>query len=284
MNAEPTFYLGAKPNFIYHTDKPLFVADPHLRNRKNLPRARGPIAIDSGGFTQLSTHGTWDNGPSPRQYAHQVRRYRDEMGIAWAAPQDWMCEDAVIHGGHCEGRHFPGTGLSVEEHLHRTVGNYIDLMSIDDTLPIIPVVQGRLPHHYELCCELYDRAGVDLAKQPVVGVGSVCRIQDTEAAVDIIECVAGIVGTGRIHGFGFKVEGLRRVAHFLGSADSHAWSRAGRYEKHGCDFRLPNSRGPHSSEANCLRYALAWREDVLTAIRTGVAAPWQAPLFSLEAA
>ncbi|MFI9194189.1 hypothetical protein ACIG0A_33425 [Streptomyces californicus] len=275
-----TFYMGAKPHLMAHTDVPLFVANPHLKDMRKLPRARGPWALDSGGFTQLSETGSWESGPTPREYVEQIRRYRDEIGnLAWAAPQDWMCEDAIIHGGQVGRQVFPGTHLSVKEHLHRTVGNYLDLKSLDDSLNIIPVVQGNRPAAYEYCITLYDRAGVDLTRQPVVGIGSVCRIQATDDAVEIIEHVVSIVGTDRLHGFGFKILGLERVGHLLGTADSHAWSLQGRNTPSpDCDFRLPRSRGPHKNEANCLRYALRWRERVLAAIEAGATAPRQLSL------
>ncbi|WP_416974643.1 hypothetical protein [Streptomyces sp. 4F14] len=271
----PLFFLGAKPHFLAHTDVPLFIAHPHLADRRTLPRARGPFAVDSGGFTQLSREGTWDTGPSPRAYVQHLRRYRDEIGnLLWAAPQDWMCEDAIIHGGQAGSQFFPGTGLSVEEHLHRTVGNYLDLRGLDPDLPIIPVVQGRRPSDYAHCVDLYEQAGINLLNEPLVGIGSVCRIQATEEAVEIVETVTGILGPARCHGFGFKITGLRKSARRLRSADSHAWSAQGRrIPARDCTFRLPRSYGPHQNEANCLRYALTWRRRVLSAIETGLRTP-----------
>ncbi|SES04111.1 DUF7221 family queuine tRNA-ribosyltransferase-like protein [Streptomyces qinglanensis] len=278
------FYLGAKPHFMAHTDVPLFVSDTTLRGIRRLPEARGPWALDSGGFTQLSEHGTWGSGPSPRQYVEQIRRYAEHIGrLEWAAPQDWMCEDVIINGGPMPGgKHAPGTRLSVAEHQRRTVANFCELRALNCPVRIIPVLQGDRPAAYEQCATLYERAGVDLTREPLVGVGSVCRIQDTPLAAEVIHTVAGIVGPGRAHGFGFKTEGLRRVAHLLGTADSMAWSAQGRHTPgDGCDFRLPRSRGPHKNEANCLRYALAWREGVLAAIEKGMTAPRQLSLLDL---
>ncbi|GAA4823934.1 DUF7221 family queuine tRNA-ribosyltransferase-like protein [Streptomyces ziwulingensis] len=257
------FLLGAPPAFMKYTDVPLFVSNRPLSKIKNLYRARGPVAVDSGGFSELDDHGSWDHGPTPRQYAGQVARYVDEVGIEWAAPQDWMCEPWIV----------AKTGLSVAEHQRRTVGNYLDLKSIDAGLPIIPVIQGWTVADYERCIALYDRAGVDLRTLPLVGIGSVCRRQGTEEAAQLIERIAG--HGIRLHGFGFKIDGLRRVAHCLPSSDSMAWALAGRREEQGCDFRFPRSRGPHKNEANCLRYALAWRERVLAAVEVGLARPEQ---------
>lgn len=272
---EPLFLMGGKPSFLWHTDVPLFIPNQHLMNRAGLPGGTGPAWFDSGGFTELQRHGRWTR--TPKQYVGDLRWYRDHFGdrYQWAAPQDWMCEDAIIHGGTFDKQHFAGTGLSVREHQHRTVGNYLDLMALDDTLRIIPVLQGRSPKDYQYCIDLYERAGINLLTQPTVGIGSVCRIQDTEEAAEIVEHVASILGPNRLHGFGFKIDGLRRVGHLLRSADSHSWSLDGR-SKPGCDFRLPRSTRGHKSEANCLRYALWWRENkALPAARYGATAPRQ---------
>ncbi|MFF4536588.1 hypothetical protein [Streptomyces aureus] len=258
------FLLGAPPAFMTHTSVPLFVSNRPLSKLKNLYRARGPVAVDSGGFSELDENGSWDEGPTPRQYAGQVTRYVDEVGIDWAAPQDWMCEPWIIQK----------TGLTVAEHQARTVGNYLDLMSINPELPIIPVIQGWTVADYERCIDLYDQAGIDLRRLPLVGIGSVCRRQGTEEAAQLVERIAGH-GIA-LHGFGFKIDGLRRAAHALPSSDSMAWSAAGRREPRGCDFRLPGSHGrSHKNEANCLRYALAWRDRVLAAVEAGVSRPEQ---------
>ncbi|MFE3797057.1 hypothetical protein KHQ06_23780 [Nocardia tengchongensis] len=85
------FYLGChQPHWLTRTADPLFISDTRLRDRKSLPRALGEWALDSGGFTQLQTHGNWDS-VTPRQYVDRVRRYHDEIGhMAWSAQQDWM--------------------------------------------------------------------------------------------------------------------------------------------------------------------------------------------------
>lgn len=257
------FLLGAPPAFMKYTDVPLFVSNRPLSKIKTLYRARGSVSVDSGGFSELDANGSWDQGPTPRQYVTQIRRYVDEIGIDWAAPQDWMCEPWIV----------AKTGLTVAEHQKRTVGNYLDLKAIDDTAPIIPVLQGWAIADYEHCIDLYDQAGIDLRKQPLVGIGSVCRRQGTDEAARLVERIAGY-GI-RLHGFGFKIDGLRRAAPHLPSSDSMAWSAAGRREKQGCDYRFPTSRGPHKNEANCLRYALKWRDDVLAAIQEGLSQPEQ---------
>jgi hypothetical protein len=107
--------------------------------------------------------------------------------------------------------------------------------------------------------EMYEAAGVDLRQEPVVGVGSVCRRQHTDEAERFLADLsrAGL----RLHGFGFKVHGLRKSRQHLASSDSLAWSFAARRRP-----PLPECVAAgegHKNCANCARYAMRWRERVL---------------------
>lgn len=82
---------------------------------KRLPVAATPWPVDSGGFTELQRYGTWTVDPA--DYVARLRRYRDEIGQLMWAPQDWMCEPAIIRGGTVGGQRFAGTGPLVTEHL-----------------------------------------------------------------------------------------------------------------------------------------------------------------------
>ena len=111
--ASPLFYVGTHhPGWLATAAMPLFISDRRLRTYKTLPRAATTWALDSGAFTELSRHGNWDHGPTPRQYAARIRRYTDQIGhLAWAAPQDWMCEPAIL----------ARTGLTITDHQQRTI-------------------------------------------------------------------------------------------------------------------------------------------------------------------
>lgn len=63
----------------------------------------------------------------------------------------------------------------------------------------------------------------------------------------------------RLHAFGYKKSGLDISWRHVVSADSMAWSKGGRFER---------TCGTHNSEANCLPYALRWREDLLGHLAT----------------
>src|SRR5438874_2025360 len=136
------FFLGTHhPGWLASAPVPLFVSDRRLRSYRRLPRATVVWALDSGGFTELFGYGSWEHGPTPAQYVARVKRYRDEIGmLAWAAPQDWMCEPWIV----------AKTGLSIVEHQRRTVANFVQLRDLAAAagLPdglIRPVVQGWQP-------------------------------------------------------------------------------------------------------------------------------------------
>jgi len=256
-----TFWLGThQPGWLGKAAVPLFVSDVRLRRYQHLPRAVAPWALDSGGFSELQYHGRWT--VPAEQYAERVRAYRDHVGqLAWAAPQDWMCEPAVIAGGTFGPLTFTGTGLSVAEHQHRTVANLLHLREIAPDLPFIPVLQGYRLTEYEHCAEMYAAAGIDLTCEPLVGLGSVCRRQATGEIHAIITALRAH-GITRLHGFGVKTQGLERYGHLLTSADSMAWSFDARREakpRPGCTR--------HRNCANCLPYALDWRARTLTRAR-----------------
>jgi hypothetical protein len=260
------FMLGtAKPHWLEDArflDVPLFVSRRTLSQVKKLPRAFGEWALDSGGFSELQMHGRWTI--SAKEYVAEVRRYRDEIGgLLFAAPGDWMCEPVVIHGGTHKGVTFAGTGLSVEEHQRRTVDNFLELRALAPDIPFIPVLQGWSIGSYWTCQELYDKAGVDLRAEPLVGVGTVCRRQDTLTGKTIIHTLA--VDGLRLHGFGFKVDGLEACAGELASADSMAWSDAARHRPplEGHDKPGFGRKTGHQHCNNCASWSLEWRENLL---------------------
>ena len=231
------FYLGTHmPHWLRDSEVPLFVSRRRLdRYAGRCPRARCSWALDSGGFTELSMFGEWRT--TPTQYVDACRRYVDEVGpMDWAAPMDWMCEPFML----------AKTGLTILEHQQRTTENFHHLRQLAPDIPFIPVLQGWEIDSYHAHAELYG----DLTAEPVVGVGSVCRRQDTD---EIAAIFATLHAEGlNLHGFGVKGAGLAKYAQFLTSADSMAWSRRGR-----------NIRPcPHTAAAscgNCRPHALAWR-------------------------
>ncbi|MEU4964976.1 deazapurine DNA modification protein DpdA family protein [Streptomyces smyrnaeus] len=253
------FYLTThKKHWLRETTVPLFLKSEHLRNCVKPLRASGPYAVDSGGFSELQRYGRWTR--TARQYVEDLRRIWEHVGpYEWAAGQDWMCEDLIINGGTAGPLTFVGTHLSVAEHQARTVRNFLDLRSLAPELRIIPTLQGGSVAEYHACADLYESYGVNLRREPVVGLGSVCRLQSTRQGAQIVTAMAA--RGYRLHGFGFKTLGLERVGHLLASADSMAWSTHARN-------RPPMPGHPHKNCANCIDYALNWRTRMLAKLPT----------------
>ncbi len=237
------FYLGTHhPNWLGSVRQRLCVSRVRLTERKTFPRATVPWMLDSGAFSEIGTHGHWRT--SPKQYAADVRRFSREIGLlAHVGPQDWMCEPVMLKK----------TGLTVAEHQSRTTVNYLRLRDLG--VPgLFPVLQGWTADDYLRHIDLYERH-VDLGRLPLVGVGSVCRRQGGDEIADLLRRLhdQGL----RLHGFGVKVQGLMKIACSLTSADSMAWSYAARRQA-----PLPGCTS-HINCANCERYALAWRAQVV---------------------
>lgn len=263
------FYLGThKPAWLARPDVgvPLFVSRNTLKGRRTLPRAVVPWALDSGGFTELSTppH-VWRT--TPEEYLDDVARFHEEIGqLAWAAPQDSMCEPWIT----------AATGRTVAQHQADTVDNLLRLWELGGRdLGIVPVLQGWTRGEYLEHVRMYAAAGVDLTLEPLVGVGSVCRRENTLEALGIFRAIADEVGP-RLHGFGLKGAAFSLgIDAYLASADSLAWSFNARRNPPlpGCRHGLQGI----SPCNNCHRYALAWRGRVLDRLET---ARWiQEPLL-----
>jgi hypothetical protein len=250
-----------KPGWLATSGARLFVSRRTLAQRKRLPRAIAPWALDSGGFTQLQDHGRWTF--TPAEYVAEVRRFRDEVGrLEWAAPMDWMCEKIVRAGGVVKARvrggviRFAGTGLSVADHQRRTIDNLLELLALAPDLPWAGVFQGDEPSDYLRHVEGYVKRGFDFSAVRVWGL--------------------------KLHGFGVKTAGLRRFGQYVASADSMAWSDHAKRRPplEGHDKPGPGRRTGHKNCANCPEYAareLAKLEAMLAgAIGDG-------PLFKREA-
>jgi hypothetical protein len=235
------FYLGTHlTGWLGRSDvPPLFLSRIRLEAAPFRGRRLARYALDSGGFSEIATHGKWTITTS--QYVGMVRRYCDTIGPPeFAACMDWMCEPVMMNK----------TRLTVREHQRRTTDSYLSLRAIAPEIHWLPVLQGYQPHEYLNHVRLYSDNGVDLSRLELVGVGSVCRRQskDLKAAAQIIHAIYNL-GI-RMHAFGFKSTGLEEVGGLLASADSMAWSFAGRHE------RLPGCT--HGNCANCHAYAMKW--------------------------
>lgn len=242
------FYLGTDdPYWLNKADRPLFVSTRRLEKRLPTKPAVVDWALDSGGFTELSTHGAWQTGPD--EYADRARRYADRLGrLTFAAIQDWMCEPWIVER----------TGRTIDYHQHATVDSWLTLTDLAPDIPWIPVLQGWTLTDYERHLTMYAAAGVTLTDHPTIGLGSVCRRQATTDIAHLIAELAATVGH-RLHGFGIKTSGLRAYGGLLASADSMAWSYAGRKRPNPTHHpKVHQSR----SCAHCWLYARTWAEAI----------------------
>jgi hypothetical protein len=265
-----TMYLGAhNPAWLRRPELagvPLFVSHNRLRERKSAhPPAITDWALDSGGFTSVTERGGFPDGP--REYAGFVLRYQREIGrMAFAATQDWMCEEVALKR----------TGLTIAEHQRRTVESALRLTELAPDVPWLFALQGMSESDYLRCRDQYEAAGIATTGGRVFGLGSVCRRQATGEAEAIVE---RLTGEGmRLHLFGFKRDGLGHVANLAGvaSADSLAWSYAGRKQS-------PCPEGPNVNCANCLHYALDWYDGTTLLARAAARHPRQMSMKGLWA-
>ena len=242
------FYLGVatgRPRWLAELDVPLFISRRNLFSVKTLPRAINRWALDSGGFTEVHKGG-WEL--TTDEYVAEVRRYVDEIGnMGWCAPQDWMCEETALQA----------TGLTVSDHQRRTTDNFLELRQALGTL-VIPVLQGWERDDYLRHVDAYEAAGVTLADEERIGVGSICR-RHADKAIGVILCDLQPL---RLHAFGVKGSALAKYHDWLTSADSLAWSATARWGK----IRLPGCTHRGYDCHKCQRWALRWREKTLRSL------------------
>lgn len=237
------FFVGVDTHMI-GIDIPIMVSDLRLKRVARVKRAGGPVMIDSGSFT---IHDQGKQFDPPEEYAERVRGYMDKLGsVVAVATYGEMCEEWIL----------AKTGRTVRQNQEMTVESYLKLSALAPEVPWLPEIQGFEEHEYHECVDLYYSAGVALHTPPMVGLGSICRREGTEAARRIARSIAarGI----QLHGFGVKDP--KSLDSAFQSADSFAWSYGARKRTREC---------PHGIvkwERNCPEYLRAWRDKVLSGL------------------
>ncbi|MFI9845061.1 hypothetical protein ACIHFD_49140 [Nonomuraea sp. NPDC051941] len=227
---------------------PMLVSRNRLvRLKRKFPLAITPWILDSGGFTHLRMNGRWI--VSAEQYADEVLKWQETIGgLVAAAPQDWMCEPDVLRL----------TGKTIREHQELTVANFLRLRELAPTIPWMPVLQGWTLGSYSTHLEMYAKAGVDLHLERRVGVGSICRRQNSVTIAVLLDILAQ-AGLRNLHGFGVKIRGLELSGDRLFSVDSAAWS----YHASRENIRLPECDHAAADCRACPRYAEHWHTDLI---------------------
>jgi len=209
------FFVGLhQPSDAKHFDA-AFISVNRIRDRKGA-FAVGDWIMDSGAFSEISTHGHYRHGVD--EYAGQIRRWSKNGRMLAAVSQDWMCEPWIL----------AKTGLTVADHQRLTVERYDAILACDPGAYLMPVVQGYAASDYVAHLEMY---GDRLSHGQWVGVGSVCKRNASPwSIIGVLSAIRTARPDLRLHGFGLKTTALASDAvwSMLHSADSMAWSYAAR--------------------------------------------------------
>lgn len=210
------FYVGVDDVCNAKHFARVFISVNRLRSRK-APIGAAKWIMDSGAFTEISTHGRYRHGVE--QYAEVINRWSGDPALVAVVAQDYMCEPWIISK----------TGLSVAEHQRLTIERVDGLRALTRAY-VMPVLQGFEPRDYVRHVKMY---GERLPAGAYVGVGSVCKRNTNIHSVEqILLAIKHVRPDLRLHGFGVKITSLASgiVRNCLESADSMAWSHAARWE------------------------------------------------------
>lgn len=216
------FFAGLhQPNHAEHFTH-CMISINRLWRRRDPIGGTGEIMLDSGAFTEISTHKRYRR--SVKTYADAIARLAALLGprMVSATAQDYMCEPFIL----------ALTGLTVPIHQAMTIKRYDRLRALLPlSIYVLPVLQGYSPEEYVSHVRQY---GARLAYEQWVGVGSVCKRQGDPAAIEaVLMAIEEERPDLRLHGFGVKTTGLEStvVRDCLYSADSLAWSSAARWAR-----------------------------------------------------
>ena len=223
------FYIGLHQPFDAQHFDAVCISVNRLRRRKG-PFQVGEWMMDSGSFTEVSTHG--DYRSTVEEYADQIKRWRHNGFLVAAVSQDYMCEPWILER----------TQLTVDDHQRLTISRYDDLLRCQTGCYIMPVLQGYEPADYVRHVRQY---GSRLDQGMWVGVGSVCKRNGDPSAIEtVLLAIHHERPDLRLHGFGLKSTALNSglTRELLASADSMAWSYHARMNRrNGNDWREAQS-------------------------------------------
>jgi hypothetical protein len=215
--SKPLFFIGSSPSMAEKIINPSSPADGvmvsinALEKRSSVFKYSGKWILDSGAFTEISTHGRYRQ--RVEDYCQKILKYAFRGDLLIAVSQDWMCEPFILQR----------TGLNTAEHQRLTIERYKTLHALNPVVPIMPVIQGYTVSDYVKHLNDY---GELLTKGQWVGVGSVCKRNSTPDEIhEILRTIKLVRPDVRLHGFGLKILALERpsIRDMLYSADSMAW-------------------------------------------------------------
>jgi len=161
------FYVGLNnPSFAWAFSHSMLSIN-ELRRRKRDFRVNRWI-LDSGAFTEISTHGRWRHDSD--EYIELIHRWSTVGQLDAAVSQDMMCEPDIL----------AKTGLSIAEHQENTIIRYNEISQWVDVY-VMPVLQGYSPASYVDHVRQYGKL---LKHGQWVGVGSVCKRNGNPDAIE----------------------------------------------------------------------------------------------------
>ncbi len=117
--ASPRFFIGmGNPSHAWPF-RDVMISVNAIRSRKSSFYVNDWI-LDSGAFTEISTHGRWRT--EPEEYAEKINRWKTNGNLVAAVTQDYMCEPFILEK----------TGLTVEHHQALTIERYQRLLGLTD--------------------------------------------------------------------------------------------------------------------------------------------------------
>ncbi len=254
------FYLGTdQPVWLERADRPLFLSWNSVARSRHT--ARVDWALDSGGFTQIVRHGSYET--DPETYARGVARLLSDVGrLQFAVVQDYPCAPLALEM----------TSLTVLDHQRLTIESTLDLASIAPELPWAPVLTGITPSDFLRHADAYEKAGVDLGSFETISIGAlVGRSFPDQLAVLTAVDTLGLP----YHGLGIKGRTLRATWQLLQSADSMAWSMTARR----ADGPLCRPDATHQRCKGCLIYAQRWAQKLEDSLQQDTFQPSLFPTF-----
>ncbi len=193
----------------------------------------------------IARHGKWNI--TTEAYVDLCSRYYEEIGgLHWIAPLNWPCEPDARSA----------SGLSVDEHQRLTLDSLIEMRQRAPWLPTVPILQGWRRQDYIRHLHMHEAAGIDLSREPLAGLGSVCSRQNTISIYLLVHELARDYGL-RLHAFGLSIRALLTLARVLTSSDTHSWSVAARYEP-------PVPGHTHDRCNSCPEFAASWAAELLS--------------------
>lgn len=246
------FYVGIS-SLTHIKDVPkyfMFSTNRLLKRKSKINNLNKEWILDSGGYTQLLLNG---------KYTFTIDDYIKIITLQepdYYVSMDWMCEPWMMEK----------TGKNIKHHLRKTIENHTKIKEIyDGNSKLMGVIQGYRKEDYLKCID--DLKAYGLIER-YMGIGTLCRRQATEEAMEIISLIkSNLPSWVKLHGFGIKTLAFKKkqVLDMLYSADSHSWSFEGRRlcrrivnEDGDCECDGEKCFSKAKNCANCGRYMKHW--------------------------